>query len=119
GVRGPAKTFTPIDVYDVKLNAGGALELRFKEAHNVSLLVMQGEISINATRRASTNDFVVFKRSGDIIRLSASQDSQLLVLSVEPIDEPVVQRGPFVMNTQLEIEQAIRDFQQGKFGHLE
>lgn len=119
GVRGPAKTFTPIDVYDVKLNAGGALELGFKEAHNVSLLVMEGEISINGGQLARTNDFIVFRRSGEVIRLTASQDCQLLVLSGEPIDEPVVQRGPFVMNTQLEIEQAIRDYQQGKFGHLE
>ena len=119
GVKGPAKTFSPIDVFDARLNAGGKLELSFPARHNAALLVMKGEVAINGATKASGNDFVVFKNVGERIAIEASSEAQLLVLSGEPIDEPVVQYGPFVMNTQQEIQQAIFDFNRGKFGYLE
>jgi redox-sensitive bicupin YhaK (pirin superfamily) len=80
---------------------------------------MKGEVTINGATKASVNDFVVFKNVGEHIAIEASSEAQLLVLSGEPIDEPVVQYGPFVMNTQQEIREAISDFNRGKFGHLE
>jgi quercetin 2,3-dioxygenase len=119
GVKGAAKTFSPINVFDARLNAGGKLELSFPARHNAALLVMKGGVRLNGATKASANDFVVFKNVGERIALEASSDAQLLVLSGEPIDEPVVQHGPFVMNTQQEIREAISDFNRGRFGHLE
>jgi len=119
GVKGPAKTFSPINVFDARLNASGKLELSFPAPHNAALLVMKGEVTINGAAKAGVNDFVLFKNVGERIAVEASSEAQLLVLSGEPIDEPVVQYGPFVMNTQQEIQQAISDFNRGKFGYLE
>jgi quercetin 2,3-dioxygenase len=119
GVKGPAKTFSSINVFDTRLNTSGKLELSFSARHNAALLVMKGEVTINGATKVSVNDFVVFKNVGERIAIEASSEAQLLVLSGEPIDEPVVQYGPFVMNTQQEIQEAISDFNRGKFGHLE
>jgi redox-sensitive bicupin YhaK (pirin superfamily) len=118
GVKGPAETHTPIDVYDVHLNAKGGVELEFPAHHNVGLLVMQGELAINGATHAETHDFVVFKNAGERIVIAADSQARLLVLSGAPIDEPVVQYGPFVMNDEREIAQAFADFNRGKFGHL-
>jgi redox-sensitive bicupin YhaK (pirin superfamily) len=118
GVRGPAKTFTPMTVLDARLNAGGKLELSFPAHQTAALLVMTGEVAINGSRNARTNDFVLFKKEGESISIEASSEAQLLVLDGEPIGEPVVQYGPFVMNTEREIMQAVADFNAGKFGHL-
>jgi redox-sensitive bicupin YhaK (pirin superfamily) len=119
GVKGPARTFSPIDVFDARLNAGGTLELSFPARHNAALLVMQGAVTINGATEASVDDFVLFENDGERIAVEASAEAQLLVLSGEPIDEPVVQYGPFVMNTKREIEEAIADFNRGRFGHLD
>jgi redox-sensitive bicupin YhaK (pirin superfamily) len=119
GVRGPAKTFSPINLFDARLNASGKLELSFPPPHNAAVLVMNGDVTINGPTKASVNDLVMFKNVGEHIAIEASSDAQLLVLSGEPIDEPVVQYGPFVMNTQQEIREAISDFNRGKFGYLE
>jgi redox-sensitive bicupin YhaK (pirin superfamily) len=118
GVRGPANTFTPIDVFDAQLRSRGQLELAFPAHYNAALLVMSGEVTINGTR-AKQEEFVVFKNVGERITLTADSDAHLLVLAGEPIDEPVVQYGPFVMNTAQEIRKAYADFQSGKFGTLE
>jgi redox-sensitive bicupin YhaK (pirin superfamily) len=80
---------------------------------------MAGEVVLNGRERAKTHDFVIFQNSGERITVQASTDAQLLVLSGEPIDEPVVQYGPFVMNSEREILQAFHDFNDGKFGHLD
>jgi len=80
---------------------------------------MKGEVTINGATQANVNDFVLFKNAGERIAIEASSEAQLLVLSGEPIDEPVVQYGPFVMNTSQEIQEAISDFNHGKFGYLE
>jgi redox-sensitive bicupin YhaK (pirin superfamily) len=119
GVKGPAKTCTPIHVSDVRLNAKGTVEFTFPARQNVGLLVMKGGIAINGTSQAKMHDFVVFENEGDRIAIEAATPAQLLVLAGEPIGEPVVQYGPFVMNTEREIQQAFADFNSGKFGHLE
>jgi len=118
GVRGPAQTFTPIDIYDVRLQAGGQIDLDIPARNTAALLVMKGNVTINTQASASTNDFVLFRRAGERISIEASGDAQLLVLGGEPIGEPIVQYGPFVMNSEREIAQAITDFTAGKFGQL-
>lgn len=119
GVKGPASTHTPISVLDVTLNAKAAIEFEFAPHWNASILVMKGDILIGGETNALEGDFVVFKNQGERIAITADSDVQLLVLAGEPIGEPVVQYGPFVMNTRREIEQAFADFQSGRFGHLE
>jgi redox-sensitive bicupin YhaK (pirin superfamily) len=117
GVRGPATTVTPIDMFDVRLRRDGQLALTFAPHENVAVLVIDGEVTFNGTR-ARKEDFVMFANRGERISIEASADAHLLVLAGEPIEEPVVQYGPFVMNTVDEIEQAITDFNRGKFGYL-
>jgi len=119
GVRGPAKTFSPIRIYDAKLSAKGKLELDFPEPEALALLVMKGEVELNGAATAQANDLVVFQRSGKRVTLEAKRDAQILVLNGAPLGEPVVQYGPFVMNTTQEIHQAMTDFNSGKFGYLE
>jgi redox-sensitive bicupin YhaK (pirin superfamily) len=117
GVRGPARTHTPIQMLDARLTANGRAELAFPSSHNAAILVMKGEVTLNG-RRALTNDFVLFANEGERVAVVAQSEAQLLVLAGEPIAEPVVAYGPFVMNSVREIQQAITDFNQGKFGVL-
>jgi hypothetical protein len=119
GVKGPAKTFTPINIFDARLEPGGQFEVDVPARENVAVLVMKGEVTVNGAAPAGTNDLVVFKNVGERISIAAKSEAQLLVLAGEPIDEPVVQYGPFVMNTESEIAQAFADFRSGKFGHLD
>jgi redox-sensitive bicupin YhaK (pirin superfamily) len=119
GVRGPARTFTPINIYDARLAAGGKLEFSFPARQTAAFLVMGGELTVNDGATARADDFVLFRNAGERVTLEASADARLLLLNGEPIAEPVVQYGPFVMNTEREIEEAILDYQRGKFGHLE
>ena len=118
GVKGPATTFSPVHMYDVELRKGAGHEMVLPASYNTALLVMKGSITVNG-EKADLNDFVLFKNEGEKIAVEAHEDTQLLVLSGEPIDEPVANYGPFVMNTPDEIAQAISDFQTGKFGHLD
>lgn len=117
GMKGSASTFTPINVYDVKLNAKGNLEFETPENHNTFILVINGKVEING-ETADTHQFVIFKNEGESISIKAETDSVLLVLSGEPIDEPIAQYGPFVMNTQEELQEAFQEYQSGKFGVL-
>jgi redox-sensitive bicupin YhaK (pirin superfamily) len=120
GVRGPARTFTPVTMLDIRLEAKGRAEFHVPTRHNAALLVMQGDIAVNG-EDASENELVVFSNAGEHVAVEANSDkgAQLLLLAGEPIDEPVVSYGPFVMNTEGEIRQAMIDFQDGKFGQLE
>jgi quercetin 2,3-dioxygenase len=103
-----------------KLASGGEREAPgFPATHNVGLLVMKGDVTLNGSQGATLHDFVVFENEGEGIDVEASSEAQLLVLAGEPIGESVVQYGPFVMNTERAIEQAFADFHTGKFGHLE
>ena len=116
-VQGAAETFTPMNLWDVHLRAGGRLEARIPAAHNTGLLVVEGAVSVNG-HAAALNDFVLFENEGEILELTATEDAIVLLLSGLPIGEPVAQYGPFVMNTAEEIRQAIDDFNAGKFGVL-
>ena len=118
-IQGPASTYTPINMYRVALKKGAVLPFRFSSIHNTSLLVTSGEISINEKNKATASDFVLFNHEGEAFQLEALSDTEFIVLDGEPIDEPVVQYGPFVMNTAAQINEAIEDFNQGKFGVLE
>src|SRR5690606_15309210 len=99
GVRGPANTFTPMNVLDLELSEGGEATFVFPATDNAALLVMEGALTINGTTRVKQDDFVLFKNAGERVALQASAKAHVLLLSGEPIAEPVVQHGPFVMNT--------------------
>ena len=118
GTRGPAKTFSPIELYHVQLNAGGTVELPLPQSYNTAFLIMDGELRFGDQSVAQEHEFVIFKHDGDMVRVSATTAAEFIVMSGEPIDEPVVKYGPFVMNTQQEIREAFIDFGQGKFGVL-
>lgn len=119
GVRGPAKTFSPINMFDIHLNPKGRVSLSFPAAENTGLLVLKGSVKVNAKTGANEMDFVMFENEGEDIQIEAQSEARLLLLNGQPIDEPVVQYGPFVMNTEQEIRQAMVDFNSGKFGRLE
>lgn len=116
GEKGPSKTFTPMNVWDIQLNAGKTLDLELPEGQTAALVVLQGTVKINDTDSVSENKFVIFEREAGTIKLAADADSILLFLGGAPLNEPVVAYGPFVMNTQDEIKQAVSDYQQGLFG---
>jgi redox-sensitive bicupin YhaK (pirin superfamily) len=119
GNRGPATTFTPIDLWDVQLRPGGTASLSLPEGRTVAVVVLKGVVQVNGDAIAREAQFVLLDRTGGEVTLEANGDASLLILSGEPIDEPVVMHGPFVMNTQDEIRQAMADFQRGRFGSIE
>jgi len=118
GRKGPARTFTPIHLYDVQLKAGGRVSLTVPEGDNSSIFVLQGPVSVNGSREAGEAELIVNERNGSQILINAQGDSRLLVMSGTPIDEPIARYGPFVMNTKAELTQAVQDYQAGKMGHL-
>jgi redox-sensitive bicupin YhaK (pirin superfamily) len=119
GVRGPAKTFTPINVWDMQLAAEGPTKLSVESGRTAVVVVQQGSVRVNDSHDASAVELVLFERDGDGIELRAASDVRALFLSGEPLGEPVVGQGPFVMNTRDEIRQAMLDYQAGRMGHLE
>jgi len=118
GTKGPASTFTPIQVYNARLKEHAKIELNFPATYNTGILVVEGSAVING-QVAATDHFVLFKNDGEQILIEAGEDAVLLVLSGEPINEPIAQYGPFLMNTWDELETAIKDVSAGKFGVLE
>jgi redox-sensitive bicupin YhaK (pirin superfamily) len=118
GQRGPAKTFTPINLWDVNLKPGKSAELPLPNGHTTLFLVLSGEMQINGEHQARDGDLAIFARAGNSINVKANQDAKLLVMDGEPIAEPVVGHGPFVMNSRAEILQAFEDYQLGKMGEL-
>ncbi|HEU5340290.1 pirin family protein [Edaphobacter sp.] len=118
GVKGPAKTFSPVNVFDVELKAGDAAEIALRAGHNAAAVLLKGSVVLNGSQLSGEARIATLGREGENITLVASEDSKLLVLSGEPINEPVASYGPFVMNTQEELVQAFEDYKSGRMGHL-
>ncbi len=116
--RGPARTFSPMQVWDLKLAAGSLTELPAQDGWNTALVVLHGTVRINGQHAAHDGQLVVLDAQGAGLAIEASTDATVLLLSGEPIDEPVVGHGPFVMNSWAEIDQAIVDFNSGNFGQI-
>jgi redox-sensitive bicupin YhaK (pirin superfamily) len=120
GLKGPAKTFTPINVFDVRLNAGQQAELKLPEGHNTAVGLLMGTVGLDSTHEIKgAAQIALLSGTGEGVSLEAREDSVLLVLSGEPIGEPVASYGPFVMNTQEELAQAVEDYKAGRMGHLQ
>lgn len=118
-VKGTAFTFTPVHLLNGKLNKGAKVDFSFPANYNTALLVVEGNIKVNGTEAVPTDHFVLLANDGENFTVEALDNALVLVLSGEPINEPIVSHGPFVMNTKSEIIQAIEDFNIGKFGYLE
>lgn len=118
GVKGPAFTFTPINMFDIRLNKSGNLTTSIPASHNTAILVVNGDVEVNG-KHAPEHSFVLFRNEGEEVAIRANENSVLLLLSGEPIKEPVASYGPFVMNTQEELLEAMQEFNSGKFGTLE
>jgi hypothetical protein len=116
--HGPASTYSPLNVWDLQLEAAGAATLRIPAGHIAAVVVLRGRVSVNDSAWANGPQWVLLGPAGDEIRVRAEQQSSVLLLSGVPILEPIVGYGPFVMNSREEIEQAMRDFQAGKFGRM-
>jgi redox-sensitive bicupin YhaK (pirin superfamily) len=119
GTKGTASTFTPIHMFNAKLTKGGKADFEFPSHYNTVLLVVEGSIVVNGEEKAPTDHLVLMANEGENFEIEASEDALVLVLSGEPINEPIASHGPFVMNTKAELLQAFDDFNHGKFGHLE
>ncbi|MGX5818460.1 pirin family protein [Chitinophaga lutea] len=118
GVKGAAATFSPLSLIDLRLKAGRTFDLHVPEGHNAGVIALHGEADINGTHSVQSVEIAVFEQKGDTIRITAKTDATLLILTGEPIQEPVFAYGPFVMNTKDEIVQAIDDYNNGRMGRL-
>jgi redox-sensitive bicupin YhaK (pirin superfamily) len=118
GLKGPARTHTKLNVWDVNLAEGAELDLSGLEGQNTVLYFVKGSAKVNGEETVDETELAILEREGDGLRVEAQVDTQILFLSGEPIDEPVVAHGPFVMNTYDEIVQAVREYQSGKMGAL-
>ena len=119
GAKGPAFTFSPVNLFNAKLIKGAKASFSFNKIYNTGILIIEGEIKINNLKTAPENHFILFGNDGENIEIEAVENSIVLVLSGEPIIEPIASYGPFVMNTEAEIKQAFEDYNNGKFGYLE
>lgn len=118
GGTGPARTFTPMNIWDVALHRSAHAEFDVPEGHTTALFVVRGEVRLNDSERVGEAQLAVLERIGERFAVTVEADATLLVLSGQPIAEPVVGYGPFVMNTRQEINQAIADYQSGRMGRL-
>lgn len=115
GAQGPAKTFTPINLWDMRLTRDAELTLDLPEGHIALLVVLGGHVTVNGSQEAGEAEVILLGREGSGASVHADGDAVLLVLTGEPIDEPIVGYGPFVMNSEAEIRQAIDDYNSGRF----
>ena len=119
GVKGPATTFTPVHLYNLKPKAGERIELNLPAGYTTAVLAIEGSARINGETVLPLNNLALFDREGEDITVEAIEDGVFLLMSGEPLNEPIAQYGPFLMNTQAEIAEAIDDYRQAKFGYLE
>ena len=117
--KGPASTFSPVNLMNAKLKKGGKADFSFPANFNTAALVVEGSISVNGEKNVPTDPFILFKNEGENFIIEATEDAVVLVISGEPLNEPIFPHGPFVMNSREEIIQAFEDFNTGKFGYLE
>jgi quercetin 2,3-dioxygenase len=118
GAKGPAKTFTPIELYDLRLRAGHSVPLQLPAGHNAGVFVLSGRVRIGESQPLTEAELAVFASTGRPVTVTAEEDATILVMAGEAIHEPVARYGPFVMNTKAELIQAVNDYQAGKMGHL-
>ena len=115
GHKGPARPFSPMNVWDMRLNAGGTVTFNLEEGDTTALFVLHGAVKVGDAHTIRGSELAVMQRTGTELRLEAQQDTVLLLLNGEPLNEPVVGHGPFVMNSWEEINQAIDDYNNGRF----
>ncbi|MCI0426563.1 MAG: pirin family protein [Nitrospiraceae bacterium] len=118
GAKGPARTFTPIELYDLRLGTGHSVPLQLPVGHNTGVFVLSGRVRIGEYQTLTEAELAVFTSTGEPVTIIAEEDATILVMAGEAIDEPVARYGPFVMNTKAELVQAVNDYQAGKMGHL-
>ncbi|MFC5283282.1 pirin family protein [Pedobacter alpinus] len=118
GVKGSASTFSSINMLNAKLKEGTIADFSFPADFNTAVLVIEGSIFINETIEVPTDNLALLANEGENFTIEASENAIVLVLSGEPIKEPIANQGPFVMNTREELAQANSDFRAGKFGYL-
>ncbi len=118
-VKGPATTFSPVEIYIAHVKAGAKLDFLTPANYNTGIVNLEGNLRINDSDDVPVDNFVLFANDGSDFSVEALEDSKYFILSGEPLNEPIASRGPFVMNTQDEIRQAMRDYGSGKFGHLD
>ena len=118
GTKGAAKTFSPINLWDVDLKAGQSADFPLPNGHTSTFLALSGTVLVNGEREAVEGDLAIFARAGDEISVKAGSDAKLLLMDGEPFAEPVIGQGPFVMNSRAEIQRAFEDYQLGKMGEL-
>lgn len=117
GKTGPARTFTPVNVWDVRLDSGADVTLDLPEGHTTLVVVLSGRVLVNG-EDATSAEVLELSRTGTSARFTAEAETTLLVLTGAPIEEPIVGYGPFVMNSETEIRTAIDDFNSGRFGRM-
>ncbi len=118
GLRGPARTFTPMNVWDLRMNRGGSVELPLPDGWTAALIVLHGTVQVNGHALAREAQMIVLDRSGVGVMIESNNDAVVLLLAGQPLDEPIVGYGPFVMNSEIEIRQAFDDFKSGRFGAI-
>ena len=118
GAKGPARTFTPLNVWDVQLTKDASVQLDLPDGHNSIVVVLSGRVTVGDAETAGEAEIVLLGSEGAGTSIAATEDSKLLILTGEPIDEPIVGYGPFVMNSEAEIRAAIDDFNSGQFGKI-
>lgn len=117
-IVGPAHTFSPLNVWDLQLNQSQEITLHQPAGWSTALVVLEGEVVVNGEGSAREGQLVVLSQKGEALHLSASSNAKVLLMAGEPLQEPIVGYGPFVMNTKAQIAEAVRDFNSGRFGQI-